>query len=318
MAAFQFPWRSLPEGRVFISYRRDDAKWVAGRLADSLIAYFGRGRIFRDIEHISGGADFGQEIDQTIKGADAIIVLIGPSWLSEADANGLRRLDDPNDWVAREVVSALDSGTAVYPVLIGDTPMPRPDELPERLKQLSRFNAMTIDDDRWDGDVQRIAKVIGLDIPSQLERKLNGLNLLVSVSLCGSVVLTTSLLVWNLIGRVSAANPLPDWLPARPKQFDSLADADAIWPLSLAQAGISFVVIAWCSVALFVHARAVSESKRRFFYAAAWTGGIGSLLFFVLIKPVDDAFEPLLLYFGSTIIASVMFAFISLSGFRPR
>jgi len=42
-------------GMIFISYRRDDARGIAGRLMDTLSDYFGDGRVFRDIEGIEGG-----------------------------------------------------------------------------------------------------------------------------------------------------------------------------------------------------------------------------------------------------------------------
>ena len=50
-------------------------------------------------------------------------------------------------------------------VLIGDTTMPRADELPETLGQLTRRNAMTLTDERWDFDVTRLAKVLAIDVP---------------------------------------------------------------------------------------------------------------------------------------------------------
>ncbi len=72
--------------RIFISYRRDDAQWAAGRLADALSAYFGDQRVFRDIDGIAGGADFGHLIQENLGTADVVIVLIGPDWLDAADS----------------------------------------------------------------------------------------------------------------------------------------------------------------------------------------------------------------------------------------
>lgn len=55
--------------RIFINYRRDDAGGVAGRLADSLGAYFGEGRVFRDVDGIEGGANFEEVLKQTTDAA---------------------------------------------------------------------------------------------------------------------------------------------------------------------------------------------------------------------------------------------------------
>ncbi len=148
------------DGKIFISYRRSDAQGVAGRLNDSLGAYFGHDRVFRDIEDIAGGADFGDIIHGNLGSADALVVLIGPEWASTTDGDGQRRLMDPDDWVAAEIGAALDSGTPVFPVLIEDTPMPRPEDLPPRLQPLLRRNAVTITDLRWHHDVTRLAKIV--------------------------------------------------------------------------------------------------------------------------------------------------------------
>ena len=112
-------------GMIFISYRRDDARGIAGRLMDTLSDYFGDGRVFRDIEGIEGGANFEEVLSKTVGSADAVIVLIGPDWLNVTDKSGQRRLDNPSDWVSQEIAAALQQNLPVFPVLIEDTPMPR-------------------------------------------------------------------------------------------------------------------------------------------------------------------------------------------------
>ena len=66
--AGQLPWNASSSGArctpqesdmpagIFISYRRDDSRHAAGRLADDLSQAFGAERIFRDIEGIELGA----------------------------------------------------------------------------------------------------------------------------------------------------------------------------------------------------------------------------------------------------------------------
>ena len=185
--------------RIFISYRRDDAQWAAGRLADALSAYFGDQRVFRDIDGIAGGADFGDVIQENLGTADAVIVLIGPDWLDAADSQGRQRLQNPTDWVVREVATALEKGVPVYPVLVDGAAMPRSDELPEALKPLVRFNALSISDDRWQADVSRLARIVALDIPSETGRHLQRINLLISTALLLALVFTVSVVVSNLL-----------------------------------------------------------------------------------------------------------------------
>ena len=62
--------RYVGKQRIFISYRRDDSQWVAGRLADSLAAYFGDDRVFRDIDGIVAGERFADVIDNTLIGGN--------------------------------------------------------------------------------------------------------------------------------------------------------------------------------------------------------------------------------------------------------
>ena len=117
-----------PKSRIFINYRRDDARGIAGRLEDSLSAYFGDDRVFRDVNDIAGGGDFESVLHETVLAADAPIVLIGPDWLDIPDKEGRRRLDNADDWVAREIVTALDKQVPIFPVLVEDTPTLRSDD----------------------------------------------------------------------------------------------------------------------------------------------------------------------------------------------
>jgi hypothetical protein len=52
-----------PEFGVFLSYRRKDDRWAAGRINDRLIASFGIHAVFRDVDAIKPGKDFRHEID---------------------------------------------------------------------------------------------------------------------------------------------------------------------------------------------------------------------------------------------------------------
>src|SRR5262249_24072718 len=49
-----------------------------------------------------------------------------------------RRIDDPKDWLRREIVEALDHGLRVIPVLTDGVTLPTEQELPDDLSGLSR------------------------------------------------------------------------------------------------------------------------------------------------------------------------------------
>jgi hypothetical protein len=137
---------------IFISYRRDDAFHQAGRLADRLMHEFGKRNVFIDLDSISAGDDFSQRIDQALTASDIALVLIGPGWLS-ATANGRRRLDDPKDFVRREIASALArADVLVVPLLLDDTVMPPAKELPREIKPLAQRQSLTLSRQHWKAD----------------------------------------------------------------------------------------------------------------------------------------------------------------------
>ena len=93
-------------GGIFISYRRDDSQAWAGRLYDALRRTFGPTRVFRDIDTLEAGVDYAEAIEQWLAKSDVVLVVIGPRWLTAADPNGRRRLDDPDDLARLEVAAA--------------------------------------------------------------------------------------------------------------------------------------------------------------------------------------------------------------------
>jgi hypothetical protein len=161
-------------GGIFVSYRRDDTRQAAGRLADGLADHFGSANIFRDIEGIDLGVEFAQALNQALEACVVMLVLIGPKWLDITDAQGRRRLDDPKDWIRQEISTALRRGIRVVPVLIDGTPLPDESALSEDLKPLVRRQALELADTRWRGDMQRLvdtlAKLPGLKLqPTEKE-----------------------------------------------------------------------------------------------------------------------------------------------------
>ena len=119
---------------IFISYRRDDTEGEAGRLFDDLTREFGSNSVFMDVAGIRPGVDFVQAIEQNVADCGVLLAIIGPVWATITSASGQRRLDDPNDFVALEIASALKREVPVIPVLVHGAKMPSQDQLPESLK----------------------------------------------------------------------------------------------------------------------------------------------------------------------------------------
>lgn len=145
---------------IFVSYRRDDSGGYAGRLADDLADHFGKRRVFRDIDSIGAGADFGQVINSAVAKCEALVAVIGPEWLNARSPSGGRRIDDPQDFVRLEIAAGLERDILVVPVLVDGAEMPRPDELPPSLAKLARYNAVEMSDHTWPYGLSRLIQVI--------------------------------------------------------------------------------------------------------------------------------------------------------------
>ncbi|MBL0353656.1 MAG: toll/interleukin-1 receptor domain-containing protein [Dechloromonas sp.] len=153
--------RSADIKGIFISYRRQDSQSAAGRLTDHLREQLHGAAIFRDIETIDPGVDFVEAIDRALQGCGILLALIGPRWVSLADASGQRRLEDPNDYTRLEIATALKcSDVRVIPVLVEGAEMPGSDQLPDDLKILARRNAIELTDKRWEFDVSKLVETL--------------------------------------------------------------------------------------------------------------------------------------------------------------
>ena len=144
---------------VFISYRRDDTAGHAGRLYDFLQARFGPDHVFMDLSAIHSGQNFVDEIDRAVRQCDALVAVIGDTWLTCATARG-RRLDDPADFVRSEIAVALARGIPVIPVLVEGAAMPQAAALPDALKPLALRQANELSDARWAYDVERLVQAL--------------------------------------------------------------------------------------------------------------------------------------------------------------
>jgi len=147
-------------GQIFISYRREESRWSAGRLYDRLVARFDRKQIFMDIDGVPIGDDFVKVIEQRVGECEVLIALIGTRWLDSTDEQNGRRLDNPEDFVRMEIATALRRDIRVIPVLVDGALMPRSTDLPDDLKTLVRRNALRVSDTGFDDDCRRLVAAI--------------------------------------------------------------------------------------------------------------------------------------------------------------
>jgi len=146
---------------IFISYRRADSEQWASHLCTTLKAVFGDDRVFLDERGgLEAGDDYPARLDAEVRSCRLFLAVVGPTWLQITDAaSGVRRLDDPADWVRRETRNALNTRKILVPVLVGGASMPRRDSLPADLSALSDREAIELKDGQyWDFGVAQIVK----------------------------------------------------------------------------------------------------------------------------------------------------------------
>jgi len=65
---------------IFISYRREDAADVAGRIYDRLVQHFGSTSVFKDVDSIPFGVDFRRHLSDTVGRCSIFLTVIGRQW----------------------------------------------------------------------------------------------------------------------------------------------------------------------------------------------------------------------------------------------
>jgi TIR domain len=151
--------------KVFICYRREETAPYAGRIYDAMVAKFGVENVFMDLD-LDPGVDFVDRITKVVSGCVALIVVIGPKWAQLQDAEGGRRIADPDDFVRLEVETGLRrNDVKLIPALVGGARMPRREDLPPELQALARRNALELSEGRWRYDVGRLLDVLDELLP---------------------------------------------------------------------------------------------------------------------------------------------------------
>ena len=142
--------------RVFLCYRREDTKYIVGRLRDSLSSALGRENIFFDVDSLPLGLDYEDEISRSMRTMDLVIVLMGPRWR-------LDRLAEADDPVRLEIEAGMATGHPVVPVMLEDTTMPEAQELPESLASFRRRHGQVIRaDPYYEQDVEALMRRLGI------------------------------------------------------------------------------------------------------------------------------------------------------------
>lgn len=137
---------AIPQGTVFISYRREGGAETARLIRNSLQA---RGwKVFLDVEDL-GSSLFDQRLLLEILNSDNFIVVLSP--------NSLERCVDPKDWFRREIAWALEFSHAnIVPILKDGFTFPSEEALPKEICALSRYNSVPYSHQYFEATLDRI------------------------------------------------------------------------------------------------------------------------------------------------------------------
>ena len=147
--------------KIFLSYRRDDTAFPAQPIYEGLTQEFGENSVVYD-GNFAPGRDFHRAIRDGLATCDILLALIGDRWATiqyeDAALKGIRRLDDPKDWLRQEIASGLGEGIPVIPVLVGKVTIADISKnLPSDLADLTKHQAIRI---RAGDDFERDLKAL--------------------------------------------------------------------------------------------------------------------------------------------------------------
>jgi hypothetical protein len=135
--------------------------FAARAIHDRVVQRLERENVFLDVDNIDLGVDWFNVLSERVGACDALVAVIGRNWVSSADKDGLRRIDDPDDFVRIEIEAALKRNVRVIPVLVDGAAMPKASELPESLKGLARRQGTEVSPARFEADVEKLTIALG-------------------------------------------------------------------------------------------------------------------------------------------------------------
>ncbi|HRD79490.1 MAG TPA: SUMF1/EgtB/PvdO family nonheme iron enzyme [Saprospiraceae bacterium] len=148
---------------IFISYRVKDTQIEARLLYVELANHFGRNAVFLDKKRIEPGMDWPTELETKVAGCQVLLILVrkGVVWAGHNEDNGEYRINDPKDWVRREIETSNQSGKEILPVFLDKAKFPAKSVLPEALHFLCTQQGKPIEtENKWDDGVAALIKLL--------------------------------------------------------------------------------------------------------------------------------------------------------------
>jgi hypothetical protein len=148
---------------VFLSYRRQSAEYIAGRIVETIAREFGEASVFRDLQTIAAGENPDHAIVTGLEECIAVIVLIDEKWV---DAFEVKAEAAERDYVLEEIQQALEWNKPMIPVALQHVDMDFVQKhLPDDLQALGskQWQQLRYDPD-FTSDIDRVLKAIWLEV----------------------------------------------------------------------------------------------------------------------------------------------------------
>lgn len=152
--------------RIFLSFRKIDDRAGRERIYEALKGRYGAEQVFKSGESIPAGIDYVQVLLTQAAACEVMVVLIGPGWVDATGREGLWALGREQDWVRREIATALASGNRVVPVLVGDgTMLPTAAQLPDDIAAMATLQALRVEDSAFETGLARLIAALDRQLP---------------------------------------------------------------------------------------------------------------------------------------------------------
>lgn len=143
--------------QIFLNYRTADERFGVALLDRELSRAFGPETVFFASKSIGLGAEWEKDMFDAVAASSTLLVVMGRNWLDARNDSGTRLIDDPRDFVRREIVTAFELGKRVIPVRMDVPKRLRAEELPEPLRRLPSLQDISIHFRSAGPDIDRLA-----------------------------------------------------------------------------------------------------------------------------------------------------------------
>ena len=151
--------------RIFVNYRTNDEANTALLATRHLSERIGERNVFLDHRSIGPGTLFDDAVMRNLWRSDVLVAIMGERWLEFPGHAGGRAIDDPRDWIHKEIAEALTHRVRVVPLLVGAVALPREEELPEPLKDLVRHRYIVLERRVPQSAFDRLDQLLDLPTP---------------------------------------------------------------------------------------------------------------------------------------------------------